>query len=83
MSVLLRTPRKLINIQYSYHLPIINSLHFIYFSEIECTWNDELLIINEDIHHIQTGHVIMLFELVDILIGGESTSEMNGSSILF
>lgn len=37
------------------------------FSDIECDWNGELLIINEDIRHIQKGNVIFLFEIVDIL----------------
>lgn len=36
-------------------------------SEIECDWNDELLIINEDIRHIQNDYVIIFFEIVDIL----------------
>lgn len=36
-------------------------------SEIECDWNDEVLIINEDIRHIQKDHVIIFLEIVDIL----------------
>lgn len=36
-------------------------------SDIECDWNGELLIINEDIRHIQKENVIFLFEIVDIL----------------
>lgn len=36
-------------------------------SEIECDWRDEMLIINEDIRHIQKDHVIIFFEIVDIL----------------
>lgn len=36
-------------------------------SEIECDWNNELLVINEDIRHIQKDHVIIFFEIVDIL----------------
>lgn len=39
----------------------------VYFSEIECDWNNELLLINEDIRHIQRDHVIIFFEIVDIL----------------
>lgn len=47
-------------------------------SEIECDWNDEVLIINEDIRYIQKDHVIIFFEIVDILATNRNF-EPNGS----
>lgn len=47
------------------------------FSQIECDWNNELLIINEDIRHIQKFHVIIFFEIMDILSTSRSF-ELNG-----
>ncbi|XP_031640642.1 jouberin-like [Contarinia nasturtii] len=49
--------------------PILsNRCKFKVSSEIECDWGDEVLLINEDIRHIQRDHVIIFFEIVDILV---------------
>lgn len=53
-------------------------------SWIECDWENELLIINEDIHHIEKEPIIIFFEILDILsdfqnekqIGNEAVEEL-------
>lgn len=47
-------------------MAVTDFVRVVYSSQIECDWNNELLIINEDIRHIQKHHVIIFFEVVDI-----------------
>lgn len=49
-------------------------------SWIECDWMNELLIINEDIHHIEKDHVIIFFEILDIISDIRTTKQIGNQS---
>lgn len=48
-------------------LPSTKAIYHPSTSHIECQWNDEHLIINENIQNIRKGTQIIFFELMDIL----------------
>lgn len=52
------------------------------YSQIECYWNDEKLIINEDIRHIKRANVFIFFEIIDFLVDLDSIEQYGKRYIL-